>query len=320
MTKQTIDVVFTWVDDSFPGYSEQRDQRAGTGHDSNPNRTRDNLDMLKYALRSVDQNLPEIRRVYILCCRPQVPAWLDPDHPDIRIVHHDEIMDASILPTFNSFSIVSHLHLLPDLSEEFLYVEDDMLFLRPGAVNALRRDDRTVSAFRRVKVITSEQLDATREGPWNLAMANASSALTARAMPPARYHIIHGPQLIQKRLWVEMIDAFSEEISRTRATWFRGGDNIPPEFLYPHYALAKGAAVPATRYEARALEGYLSLENLAPWTWLQLAYVNWRNPITATLNDSFGDTPNPRVEKMTKRWLNTRFPTPSRFERQSSAD
>lgn len=45
---EPIDVVYTWVDDTFPGYRDLLDGYAGTSHDLNPNRTRDNLDLLKY--------------------------------------------------------------------------------------------------------------------------------------------------------------------------------------------------------------------------------------------------------------------------------
>ena len=56
MTQRTdtpIDVVYTWVDDTFPGYAEELARHAGKPADRNPNRTRDNLDLLRYSLRSL---------------------------------------------------------------------------------------------------------------------------------------------------------------------------------------------------------------------------------------------------------------------------
>ena len=114
--QEPIDLVFTWVDDSFPGYREAMNKYVADPHDLNPNRTRDNLDVIRYSMRSVAKNLPWVRRIYLVSMRPQVPRWLDVNHPRISLVHHDQIMDAGVLPTFNSFAIVSHLHLLPDLS------------------------------------------------------------------------------------------------------------------------------------------------------------------------------------------------------------
>ena len=56
--------------------SKVRDGKA-TRHDLNPNRYRDNLSILKYSLRSLERFAPWIRRVFLVTCRPQKPAWLD---------------------------------------------------------------------------------------------------------------------------------------------------------------------------------------------------------------------------------------------------
>src|SRR3954468_19884392 len=125
---EAIDVVDTWVDDAWPGYSDLLRQYAADRHDLNPNRTRDNLQVLKYSLRSVARFLPWARRIYLVTCRPQVPTWLNT--AAVRVVHHDEFMPREILPTFNSFAIVSNLHRLPGLARRFVYVEDDRLFGR----------------------------------------------------------------------------------------------------------------------------------------------------------------------------------------------
>ena len=112
-----IDVVYTWVDDTWPGYHALLTRCARDRHDLNPNRYRDNVDILKYNLRALDRYAPWIDRVFLVTCRPQVPRWLDTTM--IRVVHHDQIMDPADLPTFNSFAIVANLHRIPDLSARF---------------------------------------------------------------------------------------------------------------------------------------------------------------------------------------------------------
>lgn len=111
------------------------------------------------------------------------------------------------------------------------------------------------------------------------------------------------------------MDEFAEGIARTRASRFRAGDNLAPEYLYPHWMVETWHARPATRAEAARVEGFASLENVTPWTWAQLRRIDWRRPVTATLNDSFGTRPNPRVERLVRGWLERQFPRPSRFER-----
>ena len=54
------------------------------------------------------------------------------DHSCIRVVPHSEIFpDTGDLPTFNSHAIEACLHRIPDLSENFLYFNDDVFLGRP---------------------------------------------------------------------------------------------------------------------------------------------------------------------------------------------
>ncbi len=313
---EPIDVVYTWVDDAFPGYKDQLRAYVADVRDTNPNRTRDNLDLLKYSLRSLAANAPFVRRIYLLTCRPQIPEWLDTGHPQIRVVHHDEVMPAEILPTFNSFAIVSHLHLLPGLSERFLYLEDDMLVSRPLSVDdLLSNDGRPLVYTRTSRTKTRAELDTAKASPWNLALATANAALERDFGITRHSYIIHGPRLIDRARFQEMIDRFASEFATTRSSRFRADGNVPGEYFYPHYLLATGAGKAASRSKSRRMEGYASIENLFAWTWLQLKWLEFRKPQTITLNDSFGDYPNPRVVRLMRQTLNRWFPTPSPFEK-----
>ena len=60
----------------------------------------------------------------------QVPPWLNTEHPKIRIVTHEEYIPHIYLPTFSSHCIELNLHRIPDLSEQFVYFNDDMFLLR----------------------------------------------------------------------------------------------------------------------------------------------------------------------------------------------
>lgn len=317
-TAEPIDIVYTWVDDSFDGYLETRNRYCQDMRDTNPNRTRDNLDVIRYSMRSVARNLTGVRRIYFVSCRPQLPAWLNPHHPMITVVHHDQIMDACILPTFNSFCIVSHLHLLPGLSRRFIYFEDDLLAMSPDFMQAMFAPDgrpyvHCIPKF----VVPRTRLHPAKSSPWNLALANADRALSDSFGQGPRRHIIHGPQVMDVEVCKEMCSRFAELIDTTRASRFRGDDNVPPEFLARHLALETGAAVLANRSLSRRLEGYISLENFAPWTWWQLVRCARRRPMSITLNDSFGACPNARVEAMVRRRLDRWFPEPAPWERRA---
>jgi hypothetical protein len=314
MTAEPIDLVYTWVDDSTPGYLEQLRRYAGGAHDLNPNRTRDNLQLLRYSLRSAARFAPWVRRVVLFTSRPQVPDWLE--RGALEVVHHDQVMDAAVLPTFNSFAIISHLHLLPGLSRRFLYLEDDMLFGAPvapedfadarGRVRVFPRLTRTPAAHRRA--------DA-RGSPWNASVANANHLLDARFGRARRRAVNHVPLLVDREVWGEMLAAWPEAAQATRRSRFRAPGNLAPEFLYPHYLLATGRGLAASLRETYRRSFYFPLENSLALAGLLIAAARALRPQFLTLNDNFGAQPHPGVVRRIARFLEDYFPGASRFER-----
>jgi hypothetical protein len=300
-----IDVAYTWVDDRWPGYADELRAHAATPHDLNPNRTRDNLELLRYSLRSLDRHAPWVRNVHLFTCRPQVPAWLDTSHPRIRITHHDEVMDPRRLPTFSSFAIALHLHRLPGISSRFIYFEDDMLLgarVEPGDFVAYPRLARAPRQARE------------GDSPWTAALAGANRLLDARFGRERRW-VSHFPLAIDKALWAEMLAQWPQALERTGASRFRSAADVPPEYLYLHYARARGRLACASLAESYRACLYFPLENRLVQMRLQRAAAALLRPKFVTLNDNFGARPDPRVEAYLRAVLERWFPEPSPFER-----
>lgn len=123
-----IDLVYLWVNGNDPAWIEKRNKYIGKpveGSSTNcVGRYVDNNELM-FSLRSVEKYAPWIHRIFIVT-DDQVPCWLDTNNPKIRIVDHREIMPAECLPCFNSVTIEHHLHNIPELSEHFIYANDDM--------------------------------------------------------------------------------------------------------------------------------------------------------------------------------------------------
>jgi hypothetical protein len=308
-----IDIVYTWVDDAWPGYIELLRQHASTPHDVNPNRTRDNLQVLKYSLRSLAQFLPWARRVYLVTCRPQVPPWLNT--ASLTIVHHDEFIPREHLPTFNSFAIVSNLHRLPGIARRFVYVEDDRVFGQP-----VQRSD-FFDAGGRVRVYEAmrgtrrgDQQDAPDVSPWNLALACSNALLDARFGSRRHRQLKFAPLAVDCASWIDMVNTWPNAFARTSASRFRSAGNVAPEHLYPHFLLAtgRGARVPRTTMLRHAW--YQPLNNVTPLQIAGMARLRWFAPKFACLNDNFGARPNAATVRVVKRALERWFPAPSAFE------
>jgi len=310
-------VVITWVDDQTPGYREMLKAHARAVPDLDPSRTRDNLELLRYGLRSLQAHAPWINHVYLLTCRPQVPEWLALDGRHITLVHHDEIMAPAMLPTFNSFAIISHLHLIPGLSETFLYLEDDMLFLRDiGLADLCAPDGRPLVFEKRAATPRHDTIrDPAAERPWNLALAEANRLLDETFGTRPRGYVNHVPLLVSKREWGAMVDRFPDAFARTRASRFRAAGNVAPEYLYPQLMQAEGRAVRASVTAIAQSCGYVPLEDVWPVTAYALWKVGRRQPKWVTLNDNFGKHPSRVAERLARRFLTGALPQPSRFER-----
>jgi len=313
---ERFDVVYTWVDGAFPGYPELLQRFADKTLDLNPNRFRDNLEMLKYSIRSVERHAPWMNRLYIVTTRPQVPEWLDRDAPGVTVIHHDEIFDPEYLPSFNSLAIVSNLHRIPGLSRRFVYFEDDVLLGRPVTVRDLFDEEGRIRIFERY---TFED-NAWRHGSDKLSLWASVLARSNRLLNDRygwRWHgsLHDAPIVMDKVLFGEMVESWKDEIARTRASRFRTFGNISLEHMFHYYLHYEGHAVFVPKWEVYRDTSYLGLGNSSPLTWLGLNRLRLRRPKFYCLNDNFGDHPNPRSVHLVKAYLEEKYPDPSRFER-----
>lgn len=133
MLPEKIDLVYLWCDGSDPKFAKQKNEllkklNLPFSEENQGDKRYIQHDELKYSLRSAEMFVPWINKIFIVT-NNQVPIWLK-DHPKIKIVDHSEIIPQKFLPTFNSCCIECFIHLIPGLSEHFLYSNDDFFFAR----------------------------------------------------------------------------------------------------------------------------------------------------------------------------------------------
>ena len=313
---EPIDVVYTWVDGTFPGYPELLQRHITNEHDRNPNRYRDNIDTLKYSLRSLEKYAPWLGDVHLVTCRPQVPAWLNPSTEGLHVVHHDEIFDAKDLPTFNSFGIVANLHRVPGLGRRFIYMVDDYLFGRPALPSHFETPDGKTKVYAmRSLAEPGSNFGDPGHSRWESALSFSNRLLDARYGEAARGSSHHVPILIDRESWQACADTWKDEFEATRASRFREPANVAAEYLYPYYLVYEGLGTLVSLRETFRTVSYVGLDNIVPLQWLLLRWLNARRTPFYCLNDNFGDHPSSIVERMAVRFLERAYPEPSRFER-----
>jgi len=233
-------VVYTWVDGGDPEWQKVRAHMAvaytGTqAVDGNAQCRFRNHDELKYSLRSLWKFAPFINHIYIVTCG-QTPQWLQA-HPKITIVNHKEIfLNKTDLPTFNSHAIESNLHRIPDLSEYFIYFNDDML------LGSIVTQDEFFTSDGKIKLRFSSYTSATgsvagTDSGWRSGWKNTNVLLDSLFHKESRKVCAHAPLALKKSLIEEIEKKIPHIFKAVSAHTFRSfSDYTMTNGLIPYYA------------------------------------------------------------------------------------
>ena len=128
-TDYPVDFVVTWVDESDTEWLIEKNNyfsRLQSGNkSSNTNCRYRDWGWFRYWFRAVEKYAPWVRYVWLVTYG-HTPEWLDLDNPKLRVIRHDEFIPAEYLPTFSSRCIELNLWRIKELSEHFVYFNDDM--------------------------------------------------------------------------------------------------------------------------------------------------------------------------------------------------
>ena len=83
------------------------------------------INFIDYQLKLVEKNMPWINTIHLLLSNiEQKPKYIP---SNCKVVLHHQFIPYKYLPTFNSTTIEMFLWNIPNLSEKFIYANDDML-------------------------------------------------------------------------------------------------------------------------------------------------------------------------------------------------
>ena len=127
-----VDAVIIWVDGNDPDWQAQMSKyRHETSADDRIVRYRD-MGFLKYLFRGIEMYAPWIRMIHFITCG-QKPEWLNCNAPKLHLISHSDYIPAEYLPTFNSHTIELNFHRIEELSERFVYFNDDHFLISETA-------------------------------------------------------------------------------------------------------------------------------------------------------------------------------------------
>lgn len=246
-----IDIVYLWVDGADPVWRAKRQDALTNSNDVErqklarygdvAGRYRDNQE-LRFNLRALEKFFPEHGHIYLVT-DGQRPDWLNCS-AGMTLIDHTSIIPASALPVFDSGHIESYLHHIPNLSEKFIYLNDDVFFGAPvSAENWFGQHG--VAVFK-------EQMHVPDYGALQkdeTALVNASilSKQWLQQRYPQYQHVhrifAHAPRPMLKSVLLELEKEAPELFEQVRQTVFRDWQRPPivPD-LVPRWMLHRGLA------------------------------------------------------------------------------
>eukprot|EP00045_Choanoeca_perplexa_P009626 m.93132 g.93132 ORF g.93132 m.93132 type:complete len:355 (+) comp14974_c0_seq1:298-1362(+) len=234
LTRFDIDVVITWVDPSDATWRQQfaaSAREAGIKVDTARIPAQRDHDELYYNFLGLIVNTPWVRQVFLVTQRPQQPPYLDSLRKvapfPIHVVHHDEIMPHEYLPTFQSNSIEYFLDKIPGLAERFIYLNDDILILRPlGASAFFTWSGKAIAPVSK----PNPELATTRCREGNVFQCGIE--YTQKLLGQDMYPRWHGAHTMTKSVLVAIREAFGpEEVAKAA-----GSRHRRPDIGIPIYA------------------------------------------------------------------------------------
>lgn len=131
---EKIDFVIIWVDGSDPKWLDEKNKYTPNKNSDSSNVRYRDWENLRYLFRGIEKFAPWVNKVHFVTCG-HLPLWLNTKCPKLNIVKHSDYMPKEYLPTFSSHPIELNLHRIADLSDKFVYFNDDMFltnFVLPG--------------------------------------------------------------------------------------------------------------------------------------------------------------------------------------------
>lgn len=250
-----IDIVYTWVDDTDESWLNRKRASVSSSGVLHPLAASDvrfrNRNELLYSIRSVRTYAPWANKIYLVTDR-QVPNWLS-SNSDIVVVDHRELFpDPGVLPTFNSHAIESVLHRIPGLSEHFLYLNDDVMFMKYQDPRTYFEANGLAKFFH--SPVKIADLGADTE-PHMWAAVNNRKLLKQSFGRVISQSMLHTPHPHRKSTLLALEDQFSESFELVRSNKFRAKEDISVlSSLAQHYGYFTGAYIPGSiRYTYAAI-------------------------------------------------------------------
>lgn len=251
-----IDIVIAWVDGEDPTHKSKRKTYI-TGskedqHDDIAGSTRfSSIGEIEFCVGSILRFAPFVNKIFIVTDNqdPKLIPFVERNFPEnktpIEIVDHKVLFEGyeQYLPNFNSLSIETMLFRMPNLSENFVYLNDDFFLAAPISPEDWFVGDSLVCYGSKFPTWQAELLrwakslkGGAQQFGYKDAMLNAAKLLGKSYF---RY-FPHAPIALHKSCLVEYYQKHPEHIVHNIKHRFREHTQFNPQVLCHLLAESKG--------------------------------------------------------------------------------
>ena len=264
--KEPIDAVITWVDGADPHHKAKLDAYLNSigsvrPQAANPARF-SSVGEIEYCVVSLLRFAPWIRTIFIVTDQQQ-PDFMKKlvgtaYESRVKIVDHSVIFAdyEHYLPTFNSMSISSMLWRIPDLAEQFLFLNDDFALIRPVEPSVFFREGKVVlhgawrtqtdrrftkKISRFFKILRGQaQGKADTRVRFIGVQENAAQML---GYTEKVFELEHNPHPWKRSSWKAYFSDHPAALDKNLSFRLRSAEQFVPEGFSAHYEIKMGNAI-----------------------------------------------------------------------------
>ena len=252
MKNEPIDLVVTYLDDSIPewraSYNKYLKEEFDAGIVTKSNRQAwgeeriRNWDTMRYWFRGVEKNCPWIHKIFfIVQDKRHIPKWLNTQNPKLKIVLHEDYIPEQFLPTFNALIIQAFIPYIKDLSNNYIYSDDDNFFLNPIKETMFFQNNYSVH---KSNLFWGQGTYTQFMGPWGHNLDNSYNIEVKYTKNKIRYAPYHLPTALNKKQVLKIIEDNKGEIYNSfKISRFRNPKNIAAIELYTNITKKMGNCI-----------------------------------------------------------------------------
>ena len=220
-----MDMVYTYVNQNDINWQEKKKYIYNAyfdpvinNKDSNSNTRFNDNNEIMYSLRSIEKFIDFIENIYIVVSNiEQIPKWIN--NEKINFITHSEIIPQEFLPTFNSQVIELYIHKIPNLSEKFIYFNDDMIVGTHIKMTDFVQNSKAI--FYVSPDLSKTGIPSSNEIGYRSAWKNSNGWLDNKYVKEPRYKLYHTPIIVLKNVYSDLIKIMEKEVLLTSKSKFR---------------------------------------------------------------------------------------------------